>query len=91
MQREDVEQLIAVLGNIRLEGVEKDCWAGADALRALLDRAERAEAERDAAFAAGQEEMRERAGRTADENTFGGGAVAGAICAVPIQDRPTSA
>lgn len=45
----------------------------------------RPEAERDAAFAAGQEEMRERAGRTADENTFGGGAVAGAIRALPIK------
>lgn len=30
-------------------------------LRALLDRAERAEAERDAAFAAGQRDMQERA------------------------------
>lgn len=53
----------------------------ASAIRALL-------AERDAAFAAGQEEMRERAAKAADENTFGGGVVASAIRALPIKPRP---
>ena len=37
------------------------CYVRLRDYRALLDRAEHAEAERDAAFAAGQEEMRERA------------------------------
>lgn len=64
MQREDVERLERTLrSHTGLDAFQM--WAmrdeAANALRALLYRAERAEAERDEAFAAGQEEMRERA------------------------------
>lgn len=51
MQRKDVDRMDW-----------KAAWYALDAdARALLDRAGKAEAERDAAFAAGQEEMRQRA------------------------------
>ena len=46
MQREDVEALMSYL-----RGEKED--EAADLVAALIDRAERAEAERDAAFAAG--------------------------------------
>ena len=91
MQREDVERLAHRLDRAMLYLPDGDTTAmgeeAAAALRALLDRAERAEAElndlrngwansvkahadalaeRDAAFAAGQEEMRERAAEQCD-------------------------
>ena len=68
---------------------------------ALLDRAERAEAERDAAFAAGQESMRERAadacrvsrqdqaeGCWRSEGMEMSRVLRDAIRALPIKDKP---
>ena len=90
MQREDVEALMSYL-----RGEKED--EAADLVAALLDRAERAEAERDAAFAAGQEDMRERAaeavsylGRMKGLRGHGVDApeVAHFIRALPINPRP---
>ena len=70
MQREDVERLAHRLDRAMLYLPDGDTTAmgeeAAAALGALLARAEQAEAERDAAFAAGQEEMRERAAKAAE-------------------------
>lgn len=86
MQRKDVERLARYL--------DADT---ANALRALLDRAERAEAERDAAFAAGQREMRDRASGEVRKVQFRAPArpsrmfpieVQEAIRALPIKPRP---
>lgn len=80
MQREDVEALMSYL-----RGEKED--EAADLVAALLDRAERAEAERDAAFAAGQEEMRER--MCLRLALWAPRRVIEAIRALPIKPRPT--
>lgn len=56
MQREDVERVKAEA--LTREDEYGEAWVLASDYAELLDRAERAEAERDAAFAAGQEERR---------------------------------
>ena len=61
MQREDVERVKAEA--LTREDEYGEAWVLASDYAELLDRAEKAEAERDAAFAAGQEEMRGRAGK----------------------------
>ena len=119
MQRKDVEALARYLRHEK-QGV------AADRVMALLDRAERAEAERDAlqgqlddlrngwansvkahadalaerdaAFAAGQEEMRERAAVVCDtwsstispetDGSTGAGLCEADIRALPIKDSP---
>lgn len=126
MQRKDVERLARLLDALSEDCAHTDSWedggatcsASAAALRALLDRAEKAEAERDAlqgqlndlrngwaksvkahaallaerdaAFAAGQEEMRERAAKAYDAgmawDTFG--AFTRCLRALPIKPRP---
>lgn len=81
MQRKDVDDLIARLEE-RARG--SDCWCpnrrAAAALRALL-------AERDAAFAAGQEEMRERAAAACGEGPTLS-LIAQSLRALPIKPRP---
>ena len=91
MQREDVAKRLFV------GDVEYVLWADAvAAVEAANARAERAEAERDAAFAAGQRDMRERAaqtamGRAAADGVSDDTAIINAaiyIRALPIKDGP---
>lgn len=88
MQRKDVERVKAEA--LTREDEYGEAWVLASDYAELLDRAERAEAERDAAFAAGQEEMRERAAKAYDAgmawDTFG--AFTRCLCALPIKPRP---
>ena len=78
MQREDVERLATELDRQdEYAPLGHMGWEAAAALRALL-------AERDAAFAAGQEEMRERAAEVANVHV----PISYWIRALPIKPRP---
>ena len=97
MQREDVERLASDLSRQNeYEPLGHDGWAAATTLRALRDALDRAEAERDAAYAAGQEDMRERAADAAlylcrmkgmGQRAIDAPEVAHLIRALPIGDR----
>lgn len=93
--REKGFEMLETLGRLimRLRGQvwRREKWLDSRkaSIDALLDRAERAEAERDAAFAAGQEEMRERAASANEKRgTVYGRDAAAVIRDLPIKDRP---
>ena len=85
MQREDVERLCASLAeHFPLHNMEGPCKA----LRALLDRAERAEAERDEAFAAGLQSAVAICKRVRSEEAENDDQAVGALeCAIAIMDE----
>ena len=81
MQREDVEALMSYL-----RGEKED--EAADLVAALIDRAERAEAERDAAFAAGLQSAVAICKRVRSEEAENDDQAVGALeCAIAIMDE----